>query len=383
MHCTRLYLLALALVFITLPTSAATPTPTAEAAAPSPADPARYPIRGDVNRDCIVNILDILGLGQGGPDADVSGDGVVDQVDYDLVQAVFGSTCGMRLLGEINGDGVVNVIDLLRLFGAWGSAEPRADIDGDGSVGSIDLNLLLANWGRTLGHQLIGDVNGTNVVNVQDLLALLSDWGQAPSAADINLDGTVDETDLALLKANWGATSGTDLRGDIDGSCVVGPVDLDISIAVYGTYYPAADIEGDDGINILDVIAVISEWDRICGEKLVGDVNGDWQVDSVDRRTLRALLGSTAPKANHVDLNRDGAVDDADLELLDENFGATFGTTFTGDINGDCVVNEQDKALLLAVWDSDFPPADLNGDGTVNYEDLTLLLGNLGETCSD
>ncbi len=85
MHCTRLYLLALALAFITLPTSAATPTPTAEAAAPSPADPARYPIRGDVNRDCIVNILDILGLGQGGPEADVSGDGVVDQVDYDLV----------------------------------------------------------------------------------------------------------------------------------------------------------------------------------------------------------------------------------------------------------------------------------------------------------
>jgi hypothetical protein len=53
---------------------------------------------------------------------------------------------------DINGDGVVNVIDLLALLAAWGDCpEPPdgcpADFDGDGDVDAADLLTLLANWG--------------------------------------------------------------------------------------------------------------------------------------------------------------------------------------------------------------------------------------------
>ncbi|MHC4415547.1 MAG: FG-GAP-like repeat-containing protein [Planctomycetota bacterium] len=53
--------------------------------------------------------------------------------------------------GDLDGDGVVGIRDLLILLGAWGPCPPEpcpADLDGDGSVGIRDLLILLANWGQ-------------------------------------------------------------------------------------------------------------------------------------------------------------------------------------------------------------------------------------------
>lgn len=53
-----------------------------------------------------------------------------------------------RLLGDLNDDGVVNVSDLLLLFGQWGPcAGCAADLNHDGSVNVSDLLILFANWG--------------------------------------------------------------------------------------------------------------------------------------------------------------------------------------------------------------------------------------------
>jgi hypothetical protein len=53
------------------------------------------------------------------------------------------------IVGDLNGDGAVDVFDLLMLLSAWGpcarSACP-ADLDGDGAVDVFDLLILLANW---------------------------------------------------------------------------------------------------------------------------------------------------------------------------------------------------------------------------------------------
>ncbi len=46
--------------------------------------------------------------------------------------------------GDVNGDGVVTVDDLLALLAAWGSNDPAADLDGDGVVGVDDLLVLLS-----------------------------------------------------------------------------------------------------------------------------------------------------------------------------------------------------------------------------------------------
>ncbi len=48
---------------------------------------------------------------------------------------------------DINGDGVVNVSDLLILLSLWGTSDCRADFNGDGDVNVSDLLILLAAWG--------------------------------------------------------------------------------------------------------------------------------------------------------------------------------------------------------------------------------------------
>lgn len=54
-----------------------------------------------------------------------------------------------------------------------------------------------------------GDVNGDGVVDVADLLAMLAAWGDCPGGpdcpADLDGDGTVDAADLLALLANWTA----------------------------------------------------------------------------------------------------------------------------------------------------------------------------------
>jgi hypothetical protein len=48
---------------------------------------------------------------------------------------------------DLDGDGVVNAIDLSILIGAWGTRGGPADLDADGVVGAGDLALLLGAWG--------------------------------------------------------------------------------------------------------------------------------------------------------------------------------------------------------------------------------------------
>jgi hypothetical protein len=50
---------------------------------------------------------------------------------------------------------------------------------------------------------IVGDVNGDGVVNGTDLGLLLGAWGTGNAAADLNDDGVVNATDLALLVGAW------------------------------------------------------------------------------------------------------------------------------------------------------------------------------------
>ena len=53
--------------------------------------------------------------------------------------------------------------------------------------------------------EIPGDTNGDGSVNVVDLLAMLTDWGPCVFCpADINNDDEVSVIDLLLLLANWG-----------------------------------------------------------------------------------------------------------------------------------------------------------------------------------
>ena len=48
------------------------------------------------------------------------------------------------------------------------------------------------------------DLDGDGSVNVTDLLMVIDQWGLTNSPADINADGIVDVTDLLMVVGNWG-----------------------------------------------------------------------------------------------------------------------------------------------------------------------------------
>jgi len=54
------------------------------------------------------------------------------------------------------------------------------------------------------GCVILGDLNGDGIVDFADLLILLSDWGPCPGCdADLNRDGVVDFADLLILLGEW------------------------------------------------------------------------------------------------------------------------------------------------------------------------------------
>ncbi len=63
-----------------------------------------------------------------------------------------------------------------------------------------------ANAGAGQALSGAGDVNGDGFVNVQDLLAVIDQWGVCDDecSADFNGDGTVNITDLLIVLDAWG-----------------------------------------------------------------------------------------------------------------------------------------------------------------------------------
>ena len=82
-------------------------------------------------------------------------DSVGIRLEFELTQQDQASITSVfvvaTLLGDLDGDRTVGVIDLLQLLASWGpcgQADPcDADLDGTGAVDADDFELLLANWG--------------------------------------------------------------------------------------------------------------------------------------------------------------------------------------------------------------------------------------------
>lgn len=81
----------------------------------------------------------------------------------------------------------------------WLGVHWQADAEGGYEIGTALGNYVSANFLRRMG-----DLDGDGVVNGIDLAVLLGQWGQSGIAADLNRDGAVNGADLALLLGNWG-----------------------------------------------------------------------------------------------------------------------------------------------------------------------------------
>ncbi|TVQ51724.1 MAG: hypothetical protein EA377_11825 [Phycisphaerales bacterium] len=77
--------------------------------------------------------------------------GLADASQLSLTVEIIDDPGDPGVIGDLNGDGVVNVFDLLLLLEQWGvCADPEncpADLDGSGTVNVFDLLILLENWG--------------------------------------------------------------------------------------------------------------------------------------------------------------------------------------------------------------------------------------------
>ncbi len=90
-------------------------------------------------------------LDPGGYFVKVSAPGSQAPQMYELEIAHQGATGPALCPADLNGDGVVNAIDLSQFLGAWTQAPAVADLSGNGVVNGQDLALLLGAWGMCPG----------------------------------------------------------------------------------------------------------------------------------------------------------------------------------------------------------------------------------------
>jgi Ca2+-binding EF-hand superfamily protein len=57
------------------------------------------------------------------------------------------SICDSDCPEDLDGDGVVNVNDILAIVGSWGSSNSTNDLDGSGIVDTGDLLAVIGTWG--------------------------------------------------------------------------------------------------------------------------------------------------------------------------------------------------------------------------------------------
>jgi len=118
---------------------------------------------------------------------------------------------------------------------------------------------------------------------------------------DVNCDGKVDISDLALVAKAFGSYPG------------------------HERWNSATDIDANGEVNILDAAMVCLKFGTQ-PNSLFGDLNGDGKVDVKDLAVVAAALGSFLghPRWNsEADVNQDNKVSMQDMTLVASHFGET------------------------------------------------------------
>ncbi len=108
----------------------------------------------------------------------------------------------------------------------------EGDFNGDGFVNILDMLDMLANWGACpAGSSCPWDLNGDDEINIVDFLGLFQVWGVCAGPGecpwDLNGDGVVDTLDIDVLLQNLGTCDDPDdCPADLDGDGFVGLLDL-------------------------------------------------------------------------------------------------------------------------------------------------------------
>ncbi len=126
-------------------------------------------------------------------------------VDYRLRATFVGDLIELTLweAGDMEPAPQISVIDAAPILdgGATGVYVGRSQGTGLVDISVSDFTITLPNECEDPG--IVGDLNGDGVVDGADLGILLNNWG-GDGVGDLNGDGVVDGADLGILLNNWG-----------------------------------------------------------------------------------------------------------------------------------------------------------------------------------
>ena len=251
-------------------------------------------------------LLNNLGNGPGMRhiDGDINGDGYVNNDDFMAMELNLNKT--LLAPADFNADFAVNKLDMLVIGNHWRSAvaaHTNGDANGDGYVDGVDFDLLNAGYlytPWTAPHAVSpvpGDLTEDGLVDNDDSSILLSCITSICSPqdfdrADINNDSLVDSSDLQILVMNWDPTGPADVNNDLK----INNDDISVLFRNWGTTTNIGKADGDlnlDGVVDVDDYAIMTDWwgrgvsdfaaqAPLGSIPLPGDFNADGTVDAAD-----------------------------------------------------------------------------------------------------
>jgi FG-GAP-like repeat/Dockerin type I domain len=138
-------------------------------------------------------------IAAGGIAGDFDGDGALDLVDSD--------SAGMRVfLGNGDGSFAPPIMTATESYpytfvAADFNGDGRPDVAATGWNGTVGVLLNDGNWSSQ--PPVVGDLNGDGEVNIFDVNLVSAHWGEPGPAGDANGDGLVNIFDINLISANW------------------------------------------------------------------------------------------------------------------------------------------------------------------------------------
>ena len=241
---------------------------------------------GSVDRVDLDYVLAGLWVQEGG-EGDSNGDGAITEADVNLLMSNWGP-CRTDCVGDLDGDGGVGNNDLRLLSWAyWVDGGGNADVSGDGIVNSDDVMKVLADQDlhdadasdtdsptRTKNMSSFfpklpltptdrsEDLNSDGKVDEADLHYVLAGlWAQEGGGADPNGDGAITKADVKLIKANLGPCP-DECKGDVNADGKVNNHDLELLKWVYWSNQGgSADLSGDGKIDSHDIVILLAKQD--------------------------------------------------------------------------------------------------------------------------
>ena len=133
---------------------------------------------------------------------DFNQSGSIDAADVDILQSLIDAGLGSGVLGDLNGDSIVNCDDYDLIGANWdyevGDSNYRTegDLDLDGDNDATDFDAV---------YEVLqpADVNDDGYVNTADVTAYLNLYTAQDPAADLNKDGQVNTQDWILFLNLW------------------------------------------------------------------------------------------------------------------------------------------------------------------------------------